>query len=420
MQVKGMPASLSKRAAPVTDLPKILAVDDRRENLAVIKAMLGRVEAEVVLVDSGRAALAALEDEEYAVMLLDVSMPEMDGYEVASRMQETGMLAQVPVIFVTAIDRDERSLMEGYKASVVEFIFKPMNPAILRSKVHVFLNLYNARKAQELVNGQLLSLQQDLIVKRGEAEAAAREIGLAKLELEFQNEELLRRNRELDSFAHVLSHDLRQPLQSILDYLELIGAESGASLPPDATRWFASCARLGRGMSGLITDVLEYATLGSQQITKESTDCNAALAGALERLTAAIKESDACIVHDELPRLPGSEELLTRVFQDLIANAIKYRIEATPRIEVRCQWDPSRHNWLFRVIDNGRGGDPKDFGRVFEMFARGRMVSTLPGTGIGLAVCKRIVEAHAGRMWVTSKENEGSEFCFVLPGGAIV
>jgi len=396
--------------------PRILVVDDRAENLVVLEAVLSRLDAEVVQALSGRQALNALEELECAVVLLDVGMPDMDGFEVARRMQASGKLLQVPVIFVTGMDRDDRSILDGYDAGVVDFVFKPIVPAVLRSKVQVFLNLFKERAAQRCANRRLLALQHDLIVRRAQAEDAAREIALRKTELECRNQELLRRNRELDSFAHVVSHDLRHPLQSILDYLDLIAIESGNGSNGNVSRWIAACTRLGQSMNVLIADVLEYATLGSQPIAAEPTDCNAALAGALERLMSAIRESNVTIVHRPLPCVLGSEKLLTRVFQNLISNAIKYQGDAPPRIEIRSHWDRHRRNWVLRVMDNGRGIDPADFNRIFEMFSRGSNCSTVAGTGIGLPICKRIVEAHGGRMWVKSERNRGSEFCFALPG----
>ncbi len=396
-------------------LPRVLAVDDLPENLVLMKGILSRMELQLVTAGSGIEALEKLEDGECAVMLLDVTMPDMDGYEVARHMQTIGKFAHVPVIFLTAINRDDRAVLNGYEAGVVDFLFKPVHPGILRSKVRVFLNLFNARKAQESANQRLIALQQDLIDRRKQAEEAARQIAVQKTELEYQNQELLRRNRELDSFAHVVSHDLRQPVHSILDYLELISIESGFGLNSKVGRWLGACTRLGQGMNGLIADVLEYATLGTQPIVLAPTDCNAALANALERLMSVIKESNVTITHDPLPRVSGSEKLLTRVFQNLISNAIKYKSDAPPRIQIRCHWDQSRGNWVMRVIDNGRGIDQRDFHRIFEMFARGRDASSVPGTGIGLSICKRIIEAHGGRIWLKSEPNQGSEFCFALP-----
>jgi two-component system sensor histidine kinase/response regulator len=393
---------------------KVLAVDDRRENLAVIAEILSKLGADVVLASSGRDALAMLKEDVFAVMLLDVSMPEMDGYEVARHMRESG--SHVPVILLTGVDRDERCLLKGYDAGVVDFLFKPISPTVVRHKVQVFLNLFNERKAVELANRKLVALQQVLITRRIEAERDSREIALQKAELEYRNQELMHRNRELDSFAHVVSHDLRQPVQSILDYLDLIAIEAGPSPDSNIQRWIGSCLRLGQSMHGLISDVLEYATLGTQTITMQPTDSNAALANAMERLMAAVKESGACVTCEPLPRVLGSEKLLTRVFQNLISNAIKYRGEEPATIQVRAEWDPRRKNWLFRVIDNGRGIDPNDGARIFEMFARTKDSQDIPGTGIGLAICKRIVEAHGGRIWVTSKLKQGSEFCFALTG----
>jgi signal transduction histidine kinase len=402
------------REGPQRTLPKILLVDDRRENLVLLQAILAKMDAQLVAAASGAEALDILHQQNVALVLLDVSMPEMDGFEVARRMHENSKLAHIPIIFVTAVARDENSVMNGYAAGVVDFLFKPIHPHIVRSKVQVFLNLFEDRQDQEVANRNLSVLPEQLMARNAIAENAAREIALQKAELEHRNRELQLRNRELDTFAYVVSHDLRQPVHSILDYVDLIELQVGGGADPNVDRWLNSCRGLCQSMHALITDVLDFATMGPESVDLQPVDANVPLFHALDALLPAIRQSEALVAYDSLPRVLGSEKLLTRMFQNLIANAIKYRSAQPPRIQVRCEWDEGRRNWLIRVIDNGRGIAKSDAARVFDMLARGQDSASIPGNGIGLAICKRIAEAHGGRIWVNSEPGEGSEFVFML------
>jgi signal transduction histidine kinase len=405
-------ARVSSKEDPTMIRPKILAVDDQRENLVLMQAILSKMEAQLVVATSGTEALAVLDEHHPAVVLLDVSMPDMDGFEVARRMQQDERLAHIPIIFVTGVARDESAMMNGYAAGVVDFLLKPIHPVVVRSKVQVFLNLFEERQVQEAANRRLSALPEQLLAKNARAESAVRETALQKAELEHRNRELQIRNRDLDSFAYVVSHDLRQPLHSILNYVDLI--ETRVAGDKDVGRWLTSCRKLGKSMQGLITDVLDFATLGAENVDLQPIDCNAPLFQAIEALLPAIQESDARVTYDPLPRVLGSERLLARMFQNLISNSIKYRGSVPPRVQIRSDYSESRRNWCIRVIDNGRGIAKADAVRVFEMLARCHDTAAVSGNGIGLAVCKRIAEAHGGRIWVNSQPGEGSEFVFVL------
>jgi signal transduction histidine kinase len=405
-------ARVSAKEDPTMSRPKILAVDDQRDNLVLLQAILSKMEAQVVVATSGPEALAILEDHHPALVLLDVSMPDMDGFEVARRMQQNEKFAHIPIIFVTGVARDESAVMNGYAAGVVDFLLKPIHPIVVRSKVQVFLNLFEERQVQEAANRRLSALPEQLMARNARAESAAREVALQKAELEHRNRELQIRNRDLDSFAYVVSHDLRQPLHSILNYVDLMETRVGAD--ENVGRWLKSCRKLGESMQGLITDVLDFATLGAENVDLQPIDCNTPLFQALDALLPAIKESDARITYDPLPRVLGSERLLARMFQNLISNSIKYRGPVPPRVQIRSDYSESRRNWCIRVIDNGRGIAKADAVRVFEMLARCHDTAAVSGNGIGLAVCKRIAEAHGGRIWVNSEPGKGSEFVFVL------
>jgi response regulator RpfG family c-di-GMP phosphodiesterase len=187
--------------------PKILVVDDQRADLAVIEGVLCNLEAEIVLAASGADALAALERDVFAVVLLDVSMPAMDGYEVAHRIRESERSRGcIPVILLTGVNRGEVYLAKGYNSGAVDYLFKPVDPSMLRHKVEVFLTLFNERNAWEKANEANLVLQMNLGIKIAAAERVAQDLILQKTELEHRCQELTRRNRELDTAAGKANH----------------------------------------------------------------------------------------------------------------------------------------------------------------------------------------------------------------------
>lgn len=251
--------------------------------------------------------------------------------------------------------------------------------------------------------------------KHSASRGASRDTSFELVELRRRNHELASRNRELNNFAHVVSHDLRQPLQSILDYLELLAAAEDCSQNPNVARWLHSSRKLGRNMQTLINGVLDYATLGTQSMTFRMVDGNAVLRNALENLLAITRQENAVISHDPLPTLFGSAAFLTRLFQNLIGNAIKYRREVDPRIQITCESRGKTRGWLIRVIDNGRGIPPEYLPSIFEMFTRVEDSPHVAGSGVGLAITKKIVELHGGSIWAESEIGKGSEFHIVFP-----
>ena len=388
-----MPAPVLPGEPSLVVRPSILVVDDEPRNIRVIEAALSGVNADVLSAVSGIGALELAEGRRIAVAVLDVCMPEMDGFDLALRLQSSQEY-RVPIIFLTALDRnDEASMVRAYSTGSADFLYKPLDPIMLRAKVEVFIDLFLLHESEALKSHHLKRL---------------------KGELELRNQELTLRNCELDSFTHVISHDLRQPLGSILNYLELI-EESGAVSDPDSARWIKSCVSLGGSMQSLIEKTLDFVRLSGKAPEMSDTDANAALAKALANLGALVRESGARIISDALPTITGSESLLTSLFQNIIGNAIHYRGTEPPHIEVRCQQQAEDGAWRFRISDNGRGFDNAAAERIFEMFGRCDEAASVPGTGIGLAFCKRIVEAHGGRIWAESCRGQGAQFYFVLP-----
>jgi PAS domain S-box-containing protein len=227
--------------------------------------------------------------------------------------------------------------------------------------------------------------------------------------------ELERSNAELQQFAHVASHDLQEPLRMVASYTQLLEKRYKGSLDADADDFIAYAVDGAKRMQNLIQGLLSYSRVGSRGKPFEPTECESVFEQALANLEVAIDESGAEVTHDPLPRVMADETQLIQLFQNLLANAIKFRNEKQPRIHISAKEDSQE--FLFSVSDNGIGISPEYFERIFVIFQRLHGREEYPGTGIGLSVCKRIVERHGGRIWVESQPGEGSIFYFTIPRG---
>jgi PAS domain S-box-containing protein len=235
---------------------------------------------------------------------------------------------------------------------------------------------------------------------------------LAEERLARQADELARSNAELEHFAYIASHDLQEPLRMVASYTELLARRYRGKLGEDADEFIGYAVDGVNRMRGLINDLLTYSRAGSQP-AHEPVDCNAILDHALKNLQAAIADSGAIVAHDTLPTVLGDAGQLAQVFQNLIGNAIKFCGERSPQITVGAARDGDE--WLFRIADNGIGIDAEYATRIFLLFQRLHGRDAYPGSGIGLAVCKKIVERNGGRIWFESTPGEGTTFFFSLP-----
>lgn len=229
--------------------------------------------------------------------------------------------------------------------------------------------------------------------------------------------ELNRSNRELEQFAYVASHDLQEPLRMVSSYTQLLAERYGDQLDEKATKYIHYAVDGAVRMQRLINDLLLYSRVNTRGKPFESVDSHALLGEAVRNLSAVIDESGAVIIVDELPTVKADPGQLVMLFQNLLSNALKYRREGIPRVQVTAR--DAGSDWVFSVRDNGIGLDPQYAERIFVIFQRLHTRAEYPGTGIGLAVCKRIVERHGGRIWVDSELGKGAMFFFSLPKGAV-
>ncbi|HEY9713249.1 MAG TPA: ATP-binding protein [Chroococcales cyanobacterium] len=225
--------------------------------------------------------------------------------------------------------------------------------------------------------------------------------------------ELQRSNDDLQQFAYVCSHDLQEPLRVISNYTQLIERRYKGTLDENADDFIHFIVDATRRMQELINDLLVYSRVQSRAQELRITDCNAALNTAKANLALSIEETKAVITADPLPEVMGDNSQLAQLFQNLLGNAIKFRGPKSPHVEIRVQ--PHGKYWQFSVKDNGIGFEMKYADRIFVIFQRLHAREDYPGSGIGLAICKKIVERHGGQLDVSSAPNEGTEFTFTIP-----
>lgn len=232
-------------------------------------------------------------------------------------------------------------------------------------------------------------------------------------ELKRSNEALARSNVELQSFAYIASHDLQTPLRSISGFVQLLRSKYEGQLDEQADDWIRRTVQSTEQLQTFIRDLFEYSRLDSQARPFEEVSSNKVFNSAILLLDASIRDSQAQVTCDELPTVMGDRTQLVQLMQNLIGNAIKYQNDSPPHIHVSARSEGNE--WVFSVQDNGIGIDPKHHERIFEMFKRLHSQQKYPGIGLGLAICRRIVQRHGGRIWVESASGNGSIFYFTMP-----
>ena len=281
----------------------------------------------------------------------------------------------------------------------------------LRSDGGVVWVMHNASTVHDS-SGRLLygiAQVQDITERKRAEEGLAR----VAAELERRAAELERSNADLAQFAYVASHDLSEPLRMVSSYVQLLARRYEGQLDSDADEFIEFAVDGVNRMQRLIEDLLAYSRVGTSEYEREAVDCGALVEDTLAGMRATVEDSGAIVTHDDLPTVQGDESQLRQLFQNLIGNAIKFVEDGPPRIHVSAERE--RRAWRFCVADNGIGIDPQHAERIFAVFKRLHSREAYAGSGIGLSICKRIVERHHGRIWIEPNEGGGSRFCFTIP-----
>ncbi|HJT24351.1 MAG TPA: ATP-binding protein, partial [bacterium] len=231
--------------------------------------------------------------------------------------------------------------------------------------------------------------------------------------VEERSRQLLKSNEELQQFAYVASHDLQEPLRTIISYLQLIEERLQDKLDAESKEFMGFVVNSAKHMRDLIHGLLEYSRVGSHKNPFQMVNCGVVLEKVMDQLKTSLTEKGAHVETQRLPEVLGDPLLLTMLFQNLIANALKFCKSSSPEIQIGCR--EGEGEWVLWVKDNGIGIDPKYFDRIFVIFQRLHSREEYPGTGLGLAVCKKTVERHGGRIWVESEPGKGATFYFTLP-----
>lgn len=354
----------------------ILIVDDRGENRYALEQLLEHPERKIYSVSSGEDALRVALEREFALILLDVEMPVMDGYETAQLLRGTKRTRLVPIIFVTAGDRTVERTFRGYESGAIDYLFKPIDPHVLRSKVELFVQLHRRTN-----------------------------------ELERTSAELRQRIADLEYVHQTLSHDLRAPLRHIRAFSQ-IALESATQLDPAAADALARVARATDRLRTMIDDLYSLLRLSADASESVPTELGTLLEQeVLEALRGEIESSGAVIKHDPLPKVVANRRLVAQTLQNLIANAIRFRGVDTPVVTVGAQ--RATDAWQISVSDNGVGIETSERENVFRLFTR--LDAQRSGSGVGLALCSRAVEKLGGKIWVESSPPRGSTFLFTIP-----
>jgi signal transduction histidine kinase len=404
--------------------PKILLVDDREDNLMSMEAILAPDEYVFVKANSGRQALKILLTEiDFALILMDVKMPNLNGFETAALIYEREKLKHIPIIFITANNYGEENIYKGYSMGAVDYIYKPVNPDLLRAKVGVLVDLY--RKNHRLIEQEkrLKVINKNLEMEISDRKASEERVKELNRQL-LENIALLESaNRDLDRFAFMASHDLQEPLRKIRTFSDLLFVKYQTVLDSAAVNYITRIQNAAVRMQTLISDILAFSRINNEKDTFVNYNLNLLLQEVLDELDATIQSKKARIEVLELPFIDVNPGLIRPLFENLLSNALKYcKKEDPPLINIRSEIisattsnkEPIQYCRIY-VQDNGIGFDQVYAEQIFDMFRRLHVHSEFEGTGIGLTLCKKIVEKHNGFISVQSKVNKGSTFIISLP-----
>lgn len=474
-----------------------LVVDDNPVGLYATSRTLAAEGFEIITASTGQEALSKAKDQP-DIIVLDVKLPDISGFEVCRILKSDPGTMAIPVIHLSATFLDNESRAQGLDMGADAYLTHPVEPRVLTATINAMLRIRKAenslkeaakkwqatfdaindgvcllnsgfkvdrcnkafeiiigKKQDEVINKSLCETCRDLCAFNemyfrqalsGSDEIKNEEILVngswylvstdlikgdedsfsgavfkmtnitpakrAENELKKTMVELERSNRELEQFAYVASHDLQEPLRMVSNFTQLLSKRYSGKLDPDADTMINFAVDGARRMQMLIMDLLTFSRVMTKGMPFETVDLNDVLLAVEKNLQMTVKESGALIKAGHLPVIKADQVQMAQLFQNLISNAIKFRSEREP--VVRISAEEKKHDWVFSVSDNGIGIDPQFKDRIFVIFQRLHDMAAYPGTGIGLAICKKIVERHGGKIWVESEAGEGSTFYFTL------
>jgi signal transduction histidine kinase len=408
---------------------KILIVDDKENNLMSMESVLWNEGYNIVKAKSGKEALKILlKDFDFTLILMDVEMPDLNGFETASMIYEREKLKHIPIIFITAHSYGDENLFKGYRAGAVDYIYKPIQADLLRAKVMVFADLY-------LKNHLLMAQEQKLIAINRNLEIEIKDRIASEEKINELNKQLLQNintleltNKELDRFAFMASHDLQEPIRKIRIFSNRIAEKYYEAIGEDGKLYIDKMQLACSRMQNLIGDILAFSKISVTKDSLEHTDMNKLLDEVLNEMEIPVQEKKASVSVEKLPSIQVNPVLIKSLFQNLLSNSLKYSQEQlAPDIKIYGGIDKSyrlneqaetKTYCRIYVQDNGIGFEQQYAEQIFTMFTRLHVNTEYAGTGIGLAICKKIVEEHSGYISAKSEINKGTLFIISLPVNA--
>ena len=377
----------------------------------------------IVKANSGRQVLKILlSDFDFALILMDVQMPNLNGFETASLIYERERLRHIPIIFITANNYGEENIFKGYRAGAVDYIYKPVNPELLRAKVSVFVDLYRKNHRLLAQEQKLVAINKNLELEVNERKASEEKVIELNRELLENIARLETANKDLDLFAFMASHDLQAPLRKIRMFSDRLLSDHRQNMNKDGQMYLSRIQEVSKRMQDLINDILRFSKISGEKESFQEVDLNEVVKEVISEMDGPIREKKAEIILDPLPVLPVNAVLMVPLFSNLINNSLKYsKKQELPKIHIRHETMPavgkdldSRYCRIL-IEDNGIGFDQKYAEQIFDMFRRLHPSAEYEGTGIGLALCKKIVEKHKGFISARGKPGEGAIFIVSLP-----
>jgi signal transduction histidine kinase len=385
-------------------VPRVLLVDDRPDNLLALQAVLEPLGLDLVEAASGEEALRHLLAGEFALIILDVQMPVLDGFETARLIRGRERTRYVPIIFLTAISGEPEHYQRGYESGAVDYVYKPFEPEILRAKVSVFAELWS--------RGATIEAQ------REELAGQLAELDAAHAVLAAQAVELERSNAALERFAEVVGVELREPLHTVVGLLDLLDDRHAASLSDEGRTLLARALAGTDRARSIVRSLLDYARASTGELQRDRVPLAEVLAEAEAEAGPHLAQAKGEVIGDGLPLVSGDRGQLVELLAQLLDNSVRFRGASPPVITVSAE--TVNGGVRVSVADNGPGVSETDLPRLFTAFARPAPVAAASngrGAGLGLALCRRIVERHGGMIWAERGADGGLIVRFELPEG---
>ena len=361
----------------------ILMVDDQPAKLLSYETILNELGENLIKANSGREALELLLKHNIAVVLMDVSMPELDGFELAEMMHQHPRFQKTAIIFISAVHMTDLDRLKGYERGAMDYISVPVIPGLLRAKVSVFAELHRKTRQLETLNDQL---------------AAA--------------------NKELEAFSYSVSHDLRAPLRQVDGFSKILLREFGPQLDSSGQHYLERIREGVQRMGRLVDDLLNLGRVGRQVVVRRPTELKATVMEALAELKPEIVDREIEWRIGDLPHVQCDPGLMKLVFANLLSNAIKFTRQQKQAVIEVGQMTVEGQPAIF-VRDNGVGFNMRYAHKLFGIFQRLHRQGDFEGTGVGLANVQRIIHRHGGHVWAEAEPYKGATFFFTLPGTAV-